>query len=328
LYRANLVVQHYENEFTGTAVFNLRSGSRAVVNGFSCKNNGSGTAVLATGDTNTKLTINFPQFVQMTSSFTALNSESSSNMEIAIYELQLPDPVLGATMRLSNINKTRIYNTRISGLPVDQTVTLFCSTAGSATLDGLFIATPATIDGALKFMENNPHITSWIINLKDAQTHTIAAAHTLKNLKLAFNKDFTGGAAPVLSASVSPILDNCILQANYITISGWSTNAFVKVIGILQARIGGGASGVGSPAISIPAAKTLFGAADVEACRILATGAWVYITFGAGAGLCNGGTDGYVNYEDAFAHASITGTAALEAITSGPNVKKIASTIV
>jgi hypothetical protein len=126
--------------------------------------------------------------------------------------------------------------------------------------------------------------------------------------------------------SAAPVLQDCSLQFNNVTIGGWSTNAAFSAQGQLVANIGAYGA-LGSPAISIPAGKALFEPVSNDTCRIMVNGSFVLLTFGAAAGLCTGGTNGFINYEDSIAHSSITGTAALEAITSG-QVKKIASNIV
>ena len=323
LYRTNLNMLHWENEYTTTGVlFLLRQGATCVCDGLSTKS----VIPLATGDINTRLIIRQPFLIQSTMSFTPLNSETTSGMLVELWNLAIPDQILGISTRISNVNLSRIYNPLINDVN-SSALTLYCSTAGSATLDGLSISNPTTIDGALTFMSNNPHIVYWTLALKDGQTHQIAFAHQLNNVNLTISRDYTGTAGS-LSIVSSPTLNNCQLAIEGISVNAWTPNNAFTIVGLLIVNLGSNA-GAGSPSISIPAGKVLFSPSPTnsDSCRIMALGSYVFLTFGTGAGLCGGGSDGFVNYEDAFVHPTIVGTAALEAVTSG-RVKCLGSNVV
>lgn len=326
-YRSNINILHCENEFTADgahpgAVFLVRDGSTVVVDGFSTK----ATCALASGDTNGKLIIRQPFFIGCPTSFTPLTNETSSAFLIELHNMPIVDQVLGTQMRVSNVNLSRVFNPQVNGVNYTGALTLYCDSAvGSATLDGFLAAHPTTIDGALQFIANNPQIPEWAIYLKGTQTHTIAAAHTINREKLLFTWD-GAGSTPALSATIAALLRECDVVFIGIVASGWTTNGLFKVSGRLTINIGG-YSGGGASSVSIPAGKTLFSAADLESCIVTMNGSYPVITFGAGAGLANGGTDGLVLYQDSLVQQTVNGAAALEAITTG-RVKKIISSIV
>jgi hypothetical protein len=74
---------------------------------------------------------------------------------------------------------------------------------------------------------------------------------------------------------------------------------------------------VSSAAIVIADGSALVAAADNASAKVIASGFSPAITFGAGSGMCSGGRNGYLAYEDCFANPSVSGTFALEAVTSG-----------
>src|SRR6202008_2966308 len=87
------------------------------------------------------------------------NGETSSTFEIQIHNPKpQPDPILGTTTNLSNVNLTRIFT-------YDESIQLNVSSAGTAAHAGLQRNSPTTLDGALTFIANNPHIKRWKLNV-------------------------------------------------------------------------------------------------------------------------------------------------------------------
>lgn len=323
MFAARLNIGHWENEFTsGPALFLLRNFSICVVDGFSSK----AAIPLCSGDPGSKLVIRQPFLLSATTTWTPFNGEATSTLEVQLVDPQIPDMILGPQQRLDNRNLTKIFNPIISGTPYSGAVTLYCSSSGSANLDGLVSSTPTTIDGALAFIANNPHILQWVIFLKDSQTHTIGSAHTLSRQSIQINRDFSGASAPILTVTAQFTLQDCSVRLDNLGLQSWSTTAAFFVVGTLQINIGSNGP-FGSPAISIPTNAAIFSPLNSDTARVMMHGSFVFLTFASGSGLCTGATSGFLNYEDSLASASITGTAALEAITTG-KVKKIASNIV
>jgi len=319
-YRSNINILHWENEFTADgahpgALILARSGSTVVIDGLSTK----ATCALASGDSNSKVIIRQPFFFGCPSTFTPLTNESSSTFLVELWNLAIPDQVLGSQMRVSNVNLSRVFNPQVNGVNYTGALTLYCdSSTGSATLDGFLAAYPTTIDGALLFIANNPQIEQWAVLLAGGETHTIANAHSLINQNVGLG--VISGGAPTLAIHSSISLQNCYFGAGTINVTCNKTQMFVLT--------GSNNVDIPSSSVTIPASSVMFAPAASISARVLLTGYGATINFGSSSGLCSGGaTPSYINYEDVLGGASTTGAPALEGISSG-KVKKVVSWIV
>lgn len=312
LYHSNCNIVHWENEYTTgspSALFMLRV-SKCRCDGLTTKAGGA----LSTGDSNSKLVIREPGFIQCPISFAALNSETSSAFELQVYNynFQEPDPILGVATTLSTVNISRWF-------PYTGAVNLYVdSSAGVSTVAGTYSASPTTIDGAFLFIANNPHIKEWIVNLVGGQTHTISSSHTLLDTNVQIAK--ISGTNPVLAINSSITLINSRLEVAFLSVTSNQTQMFLCQ-GVNNVEIA-------SAAVTIAASSVIWASAANTTAKVVASGNGVTINFGTSSGLCSGGpTPSYVVYEDSFALTTITGTATLEAVTTG-HVKKVVSNIV
>jgi hypothetical protein len=318
-YKSNVKVLHWENEFTadGTypgALILARGGSTVTCYGPSSK----ATCALASGDSTSKVIIHQPCFLACPSSFTPLTTETSSTFLVELWDMPIVDQVLGSQMRISNVNLSRLFNPQVNGTNYTGTLTLYCdSSTGSATLDGLLASHPTTIDGALQFIANNSHIPQFIVSLAGSETHTIANAHSFTDQYISMGVT-SGSTTLAVHSSIS--LASCYFGIGTVTITCNQAQIFICK-GITTVDIPG-------CTITIPASSVIFACAANTTARLMVTGLLTTINFGSSSGLCSGGaTPGYINYEDALASCTTSGTPALEGITSG-KVKKIASLIV
>lgn len=335
-----LNILHWENEYTGAtdngaghALFVLTNQAQAVCRGLSSKCQ----CALATGDANSRLIIYTPQFIQPAGgkrqlSFTPFASETRSTFEIQLHNPIFQDMEMGAAnFDCSVVNATRIYGSvaskgASSGVPL---VLIADALAGNPSSAGAG-AIKGTVDAALTFIENNPHIRRWEIVLEDAQTHSISSAHRLVDQDVTFTRSFTrGNAFPVLTMSAAPVLQDCTIRLGQVIVSGWTSTAAFQVTGTTQITwpIGEAVS----PVVSIPAKRVFLEvhAGTISACDILLSGSGVSWTFGTGSALCSAvNAQGQILYRDAFnvGFGRISGTPAIEAVTSG-RVKVLASTL-
>jgi hypothetical protein len=272
---------------------------------------------LVTGDGESVI-IEQPHMLSCSTTFTPFNSETSSPLEVEIHEPRNnPDTIEGTLAHFSTINRTRVYPLGGSGMPL--TIYVNDST-GAANLDGFQRGAPTTLDGALQWISNNPHITNWIVSLKDGLTHKISKAYMLTGRRILFERDFSGSTPATMTMTTPLTLDGATIGVQNLRISGYTSPAF-QVRGVVNFELT-------AASIAIPAGGVIWECAPATTARIIATGDRPNIAFGAAAGLCSGGaTPGYLNYEDSFSGSVITGTPALEAGTRG-KVKKIASNIV
>lgn len=310
-YKANVNILHLENEFTtGGAIFLLQSGF-VTVDGLKSKS----AIPLATGDGNSKLVIREPHLLACTTTFTALNSETSSVFEVQIYNQRQPDPVLGVMARFSTINITKLF-------PYEGTVTIWVDDSiGNVALDGFQNTTPTTLNGALKWINNNPHILTWVVKLRDGATQTVSSAFSLVDTTVQFQRDFSGASLPTMTMTqpISIVRSKVILSN--MGLSGWTAPAAFTCIGLCQFDLP-------LTGVTIPASCVVWEATSNNSARILATGYGATVNFGSGSALCSGGpSNSVLTYEDVFGGQVFTGTPALEAITSG-KVKLIASSLV
>lgn len=295
LYRANVNILHWENEYTRGGVLFLLRKSACRCDGLSTKS----LIPLSTGDGTSRLVIREPALISCSASFTPLEGESRSAFEVQIHNLKpQPDPTLGVTANLSNTN-TRIF-------PGDAVVDLYVSSSGIASVAGLSDASPTTIDGAMTFIANNSHIRMWRINLAGGQTHTLSSAHSLHNLDVSLVK--SGGIDPAVLVNAPLLLVNSRLELAFCRLRSTQSAMFLAR-GIVNLEMN-------SASIVIPAACVLVAAAHDASAKVIASGFAPTITFEPGSGMCSGGSNGYLAYEDCFASPSVTGTFALEAVTS------------
>lgn len=296
LYRSNVNVLHWENEYThGGALFLLRK-SACRCDGLSTKSPGP----LSTGDGSSRLVIREPGLISCSTSFTPLEGERRSAFEVQLHNLKpQPDPLLGVTTNLSNINRTRIF-------PGDGPVDLYASASGEASLAGLAGTSPTTLDGAMTFIANNPHIRTWRIILTGGQTHTLSSAHSLQNLDVSLVK--SGGIDPTVAVNAPLSLTNSRLEVAFCRITS-NQNATFLARGVVNLELN-------SASVAIRSASALVAAMHGASAKVIASGFAPQITFEPGSGMCSGGSNGYVAYEDCFASPSVTGAFALEAVTS------------
>lgn len=297
LYRANVNILHWENEYTRGGVLFLLRKSACRCDGLSTKSRDP----LSTGDAFSRLVIREPALISCSTSFTPLSGEARSAFEVQIHNLKPePDPILGVGTALSNLNLTRIF-------PADALIDLYASPSGAPSLAGLARTSPTTLDGAMAFIANNPHIRSWRINLTVAQTHTLSSAHSLRNVDVSIVKN--SGSDPTIAVHAPLTLINSRLALEFCRLSS-NQPAMLLAQGIVNLE-------VSSASIIIADGSALIAAADNTSAKVIASGFSPAISFGAGSGMCSGGRNGYVAYEDCFANPSVSGTFALEALTSG-----------
>lgn len=306
LYRANLNILHWENEFiTSGALFMIRSGSTCVCDGLSTKS----AVPLSTGDAGARLIIRHPFLLQTTTTFTPINGESTSTFEVQIYDIPLPDGVVGQSTVVSTVNVTRLYEPRISSTPFSGDLTLWVSSAGTAAWAGLFNTGQTTLEGALRFIENNPHIRSWTVLLKDAQTHTMTTAYGFKDKRIKFIRDFSGASVPTLTFSNTMSVQRMQIELSDLNFT-FTSPAF-DVEGANEFMLS-------AADVTIPASGVIWRGKENKTGKVIAGGYFSTLRFGASSGLCAGnGTTSFLNYEDSLTSATTTGTPTLEAITSG-----------
>jgi len=163
---SNLNILHMEQEFTNNVLFLCRASSRITVDGLKNKDR----IPLATGDGEAVI-IRQPHMLSFSTSFMPFDHEASSSFEVEIHNPRInPDAIEGLPARFSTLNKTRIYP--VSGTGVPTTIYVNDGT-GDANLDGFRPDAPTTLNGALQWIVNNPHIPIWTVNLKDGKTHTV-----------------------------------------------------------------------------------------------------------------------------------------------------------
>lgn len=316
-YHSNVNILHWENEFTAGGVLFLLRVAQARCDGLSTKS----TSPLATGDTISKLVIREPALIQCSSSFTALNGETSSTFEVQLYNCKQSDPILGTTTHFSVVNVTKIFPVEgVEGVNAALNINVRpTGSGGSATQDGLLAASPCTIDAALTFIQNNPHIRDWNISFTNGDTNTISAGHTLKDVRVTCG---TGTGSATLTATSIVFCFGVKFFFGFCQINAWTTTALFELEGVNEIELGA------SCVVSIPAGKVLFqpSQANNRIARIQTGGYFPTINFGAGSAMCNGNAS-FINYEDDFVSPTVTGTAALEAISAG-RVKVIASNLV
>lgn len=312
LYHSNCNILHWENEFSsGGALFLLRV-AKCRCDGLTTKS----VMPLSTGDSVSKLVIREPGAIQSTTSFTPLNGESSSTFEVQLYNVIQSDPILGITTHFSVVNVTKIFPDE--GIS-PQGFTLFVRPSGSPTNDGLLSGAPCTIDAALTFIENNRHIKEWNISFTNGDTNNIGAAHFLRDVRITWGT-LTGSA--ILSTSVNLLCEGVKFFFGFCQINGWNTSSSMFVLeGVNEIEFGP------SCVITIPANLTLFqpSTSNNRTARIQTGGFFPTINFGSGSGMCNG-NNSLINYEDTFISPTLTGTPALEAVSTG-RVKKVLSTV-
>lgn len=308
-YHSNCNILHWENEYTaGGALFLLRGASKCRCDGLSTKS----ASPLATGEGTCQLVIREPFAIACSSSFIALNDETSSDFEVQFHNLHEHDWILGITTRLSVVNITRLF-------PYTGTLNLYCdAAAGDPGNDGLYSRNPTTIIGAHAFIKNNPHVREWILWLKGGQTHTLSGSHTVKDVRVTWAK-WDAGAPPLVAITTAPMLDGCVLSFAQVELS-YAIPAAFTVRGFVCVNID-------NTSITIPTFRSVFQCAAGATARLVLGGCAPHFAFGTGSGLCSGGSNGFINYEDSFASARGSGTFALEAGTRG-KVRKIASNIV
>ena len=302
-YHSNVNILHLENEYTQNgsagqgAVFLLRTGYVSC-SGLSTKAN----CALCSGDPGDQLIVRDPHAVACPTSFAPINGETSSTCEVQIYNLRATDPILGTTTTLSTINLSRIF-------PYDQVLNLYVDASlGVATDAGLTSNKPSTLSGALTFIANNPHIREWAIMLPAGQSFTLATAFTIRDTTVSFSKSGTGTNPSISVTSVPTVYDAKVISS-YID---WTSTQpqFFFVWGTAQFEID-------SSGISIATNSVIFSAAANASSKVIANGYTPTIVFGSGSGVCSGGSNGYIVYEDSYASPAVTGTYALEAITTG-----------
>jgi hypothetical protein len=299
LYHSNCNILHWENEFTEKGALFLLRTSKCRCDGLSTKSR----SALASGDDSSRLVIREPHFIQCSTSFTPLNGERSSNFEVQVhnYWYQSADPMLGAATNLSTVNLSRWF-------PYHGTVTIHVdASAGNAAHAGLIASSPTTINGALQFITNNPHIKEWKISLAGGQTHTIAGAYTLQDIDVSIVKG--SGSDPRLEINSSLTLRNARLALAHMAITSTQPQMFLCQ-GVVNVELN-------VTSLTIASASVIFSAAADTTAKVIANGQRILIAYGTGAGTCCGGSNGYVVYEDSFASVEVTGAFALEAITRG-----------
>lgn len=312
-FRVDGTIYHYENEFT-TGVNFLGQASNIAVHGFSNK----AGVPLATGSGDFYLRILWPKFMDNSGTWTSFNGETTSTLTVELWGLPLPDPELGSAPALSLQNITRVFQPTSNKLATPQRLVLNANAnTGSVTTSGLGFTSgpPSTIDGCLNFIAMNPQVPMWEIVLADGMTHTIGLSHTLEGVDILITRDFSS-TVPTLTATSLTMLINSRLRLGALTLGGWTTTALFEVQGTLD--VDATANSGAPPTISIPAGKTLFmgNFSSLGAGIVRMSGSGFSMTFGAGAALCQGGSNGEILYSDA-ANALVTGTPLLEAISSG-----------
>lgn len=299
LYHSNCNILHWENEYTERgALFLLRS-SKCRCDGLSTKSR----SALASGDGSSRLVLREPHFIQCSTSFTPLNGERSSNFEVQVhnYWYESVDPILGVASNLSTVNLSRWF-------PYHGAVTLHVdASAGNAANAGLIDSSPTTIDGALRFITNNPQIREWQIRLAGGQTHTITRANTCQDVSV--HVVAGGGSAARLALDSSLTLVNARLELAHLAVTSTRPQMFLCQ-GIVNIEFN-------TTSLTIAGASVIFAPAVNTTAKIVGSGRGISIAYGTGAGTCSGGSNGYAVYEDSFAAVSITGAFALEAITRG-----------
>jgi Pectate lyase superfamily protein len=307
-YHSNVNILHWENEFTAGGVLVLLRVAQARIDGLSTKS----TSPLSTGDSISKLIIREPALIQCNTSFTSLNGETSSTFEVQLYNVKQSDPILGTTTNFSVVNVTKIFPYE-GGI-----VNLFVRPGGSSTLDGLLASAPCTIDAALTFIEHNRHINDWNISMTSGDTNSIGVAHTLNDVRITWG---TGSGSATITASQVLECLGVKFFFGFCAINSWTQNALFELQGVNEIEFGP------SCVVTIPASKTIFRTSftNNRVSRIQTGGLSPTINFNTGSGMCNGNSS-YMNYEDNFTFETITGTATLEAISTGL-VKKVASTV-
>jgi hypothetical protein len=310
---SNLNILHLEQEFTNNVVFLCRASSRIIVDGLKNKDR----IPLTTGDGEAVI-VRQPHMLSFSSSFTPFDHEPSSSLEVEIHNPRInPDAIEGLAARFSTLNKTRIYPVAGTGVPT----TIYVNDAtGNSSLDGFRPDAPTTLDGALQWMVNNPHIPAWTVHLKDGNTHTVSKSYTLQNVRVQFQRDFSGTSRPVMTLTTPLVLDRVTLIQYNLDIGGYTSRAAFTIRGEVHYELT-------DAGISIPNSSVVWECAATTSARMMLTGAHPRIQFGAGSGLCSAGTQsGFINYEDALVGQVIEGKPTLEAVTRG-NVRKVASNL-
>ncbi len=313
---SNLNILHMEQEFTNNVLFLCRRASRITVDGLKNKDR----VPLATGDGESVI-VRQPHMLSCSATFTPFDHETSSSFEVEIHNPRVnPDAIEGLAARFSTTNRTRIYPVSGAGVPT----TLYVDdVTGSPGLDGFRPDAPTTLNGALQWIVNNPHIPSWTVHLKDGSTHTVSKSFTLRNVRVQFQRDFSGKVRPVMTLTTPLLLDRMTLIQYNLDIGGYTPRAAFTVRGEVHYELT-------DARISIPNSSVIWECAATTSARLTVTGAHPRIQFGTGAGLCSAGSgsdSGFINYEDAVVGQEIEGAPSLEAITRG-KVRKIASNLV
>lgn len=329
-------IGHWENEYTGepgvpgpnSALFLLYgSTSDVICRGLSTKCQ----CPLATGFPNSRVVIYGPQFITPSAglTFTPYDGEDTSTMTVEIYDPIFQDQIIGAdVLDCSVINQTHVYGTVLAAAGSSDTPYQLQVDPGgnpaSAGIGGII----GTIDSALTFIENNPHVQMWEI-LLTGEKHTISKAHTITNTTVQFS---VKSGDPILSASVAPIFVNSTVVLGKITCSGWTSKAMLMGVGSLQIQ---SPLSTGHVTISVPDGLDFVGVGDFgdneAACDIVCAIGGAAITFGSGSGWIyvppNAGHA--CTYRDGFekGFGSVTGTPMVEASASD-SLKVISSNLV
>lgn len=306
-------ILHWENEYTGrttggnpgpnSALFLLQQYAQVICRGLSTK----AQCPLASGDPASQLIIDTPQFLAFSGGpnlnltytpYTGAETPTHpSTMAVQLVNVTTQDGLLGSfSWDCSVLNNTRLFNSisaQNGSHPLAPVTLRVNSNSGNPNSAGMGEAL-GTVDSALTFIQNNPQITQWVIQLADGQTHTISQdSHLLTEQDITFTRSFAN-SVPTLTATANLGVTDCIVRLGQIILSGWTSSAFFNVSGThqLQNPIGGSQPST----ISIPAGKALW---SIFGPGTTASGADIYngltncsLTFGAGASLVTEGAGG------------------------------------
>jgi hypothetical protein len=202
---------------------------------------------------------------------------------------------------LSTVNLSRWF-------PYCGAVTIYVdASTGHAADAGLIGGSPTTINGALQFITNNPHIREWQIHLGGGQVHSITNEYTLQGVSVRIVK--RAGSNPTLAINSSLTLSNARLELAHLGVRSSQSQMFFCQ-GIVNVEFN-------TVSLVIADASVIFAAAVDTTAKVIGNGRGISMAYGTGSGTCSGGSNGYVVYEDSFASVAIAGTFALEAMTRG-----------